>query len=386
MFTVTQTVRNEGTAVVALRPYGLVSRTADPAQDSIYLQHEGPIGVLGGVLEEDEYVEIVQKGLVTRTTTGGWFGFTDKYWLVALAPDQASAVDVRVMNTKQVADNRFQTDYVGPAMTITPGASQSVTTHFFAGAKEARVLDGYISSIGIPSFDLAIDFGWFYFLTKPFFYALDFLARLFGNFGFAILAFTVVVKLLLFPLADKSYVSMAKMKVIAPRVKELRDTYAQDPQRMSQEMMALYKKEGVHPLSGCWPVLIQIPIFFALYKVLYVSIEMRHVAFAWMKDLSGPDPSNVFTLFGLLNWSPPSALHLGALPIAMGLSMWLQMRMNPPPTDPAQKMVFGMMPWIFMLTMGGFPAGLIMYWTWSNILSIIQQFVILRRMHVRTFD
>lgn len=387
MFSVTQTVRNDTGAPVVLHPYGLIARSIAPDMPTNFMQHEGAVGVYNNKLFEDHYTALAKDAVVSRSTTGGWFGFTDKYWLVALVPDQQSTVDMRALHARQVSDQRYQVDYLGEAITVAPGATQSSTAHLFAGAKEVRVLDAYETKLGIPHFDLAIDFGWFYFLTKPFFYALDLLAGFLGSFGLAILAFTVVVKALLFPLADHAYVSMAKMKKMTPRMTELRSLYANDQQKQSQEMMALYKQEGINPLSGCWPILIQIPIFFSLYKVLFVSIEMRHAPFyGWIRDLSAADPSNVFNLFGLLPpIGAPLGLHIGAWPLAMGITMWLQMKMNPPPTDPAQRIVFGLMPVIFTFSMAGFPVGLVIYWTWSNLLSILQQYVLMRRMKVRAF-
>lgn len=386
MFSISQSVRNNTGAAVVLHPYGLIARSVEPNPSAMFLQHEGAIGVYEKTLHEDAYEDLNETPLITRKTTGGWFGFTDKYWLVALVPPQDVAIDARSLHAPQVANNRYQVDYLAAPVTVEPGQSQSVTSHLFAGAKELRLLDHYEKALGIPHFDLAIDFGWFYFLTKPFFYSLDWLAGALGGFGLAILAFTVVVKLLLFPLADHAYFSMAKMKVLMPKLTELRAQYASDPQKQSQEMMALYKKEGINPLSGCWPILIQIPIFFALYKVLFVSIEMRHAPFyGWIKDLSAADPSNVFTLFGLLPMDAPLGLHLGLLPILMGITMWLQMKMSPPPTDPAQRIVFGMMPVVFTISMAGFPVGLVLYWTWSNLLSILQQYVLMRRMKIKAF-
>ena len=387
MFTVEQTVRNTTGEAVALRPYGLVLREVSKETfEKGSFDFFGALGVFSNELERATFKELAKKGMVKAESTGGWLGFTDKYWLVALAPAPSERIDARMMHASKVNEMRFQTDYAGAVMTIPAGGQSSATTYFFAGAKEVRVLDGYADTLGIAHFDLAIDFGLLYFLTKPFFYALDVLARIFGNFAFAILAFTVLVKLVLFPLAEKSGVSMAKMKKLAPKVTELREAYANDQQKMGQEMMALYKREGVNPLSGCWPILIQIPIFFALYKVLFISIEMRHVPFLWVPDLSAADPSNIFTLFGLLAWDAPSFLHLGIWPILMAALMALQMKMNPPPTDPAQKVMFGLMPWVFMVMMAAFPAGLVMYWAWSNFLSILQQYVIMRRLKVHLFD
>jgi len=379
LFTITQSVTNTSGAAVTLHPYGLVARDTPPNPDAMFLQHEGAIGVFEGKLHEDTYKDLASDAIMKRTTTGGWFGFTDKYWLVALMPAQDKPISTRALHAPQVGAHRYQVDYLDDAgIKVEAGATASSTTHLFAGAKELGLLDQYEKAIGVKHLDLAIDFGWFYFLTKPFFYALNWLAGALGGFGLAILAFTVVVKLLLFPLADHAYFSMAKMKVLMPKLQELRQTYANDPQKQSQAMMELYKKEGVHPLSGCWPILIQIPIFFALYKVLFVSIEMRHAPFyGWIHDLSAADPSNIFTLFGLLPWASP--LHIGALPIMMGVTMWLQMKMSPPPTDPAQRIVFGLMPVILTVSMASFPAGLVIYWTWSNVLGVLQQYYIMRK-------
>lgn len=385
MFTITQSVKNETGRPVTLHPYGLVARAAEPDAGSSFLPHEGVVGVYDGQLHEDNYKSLNQQTAAVRTTTGGWFGFTDKYWLVALVPPQDGEVTVRALHVPQIAADRYQADYMAAPVTVAPGATGSVESRLFAGAKEVRLLDHYKNDLQITHFDLAVDFGWFYFLTKPFFYAITALAGVLGNLGLAIMAFTVLVKLLLFPLADHAYFSMAKMKQMMPKLQEIRETYASDQQKQSQEMMALYKKEGIHPLSGCWPILIQIPIFFALYKVLYVAIEMRHAPFyGWVHDLSAADPSNLFSLFGLLP-GPILGVHIGALPLLMGLTMWLQMKMNPPPTDPAQRVVFGMMPIIFTISMAGFPVGLVIYWTWSNLLSILQQYVLMRRMKVRAF-
>lgn len=299
----------------------------------------------------------------------------------------------RTLHASQLGPNRFQSDYTASTVTLNAGESTSRTTHLFAGAKEVRMLAEYESSLNIPRLELAIDFGWFYYITKPFFYAIDILAHFLGtlgfvgNFGLAILLFTLIVKIGLFRIANHAYVSMSKMKAVAPKLQELRETYKNDPQRMGQETMALYKKEQINPLSGCWPMLIQIPIFFALYKVLYGTIEMRHAPFyGWITDLSAADPTNLFNLFGLLPFTPPAMLHIGILPLMMGTSMWLQMKMNPPPTDEAQKFIFGIMPIVFTWMMASFPAGLVIYWTWSNILSILQQYIIMRRMHVKTFS
>lgn len=385
MFTVQDKVVNTSNKIVTLRPFGLISRAIDLNRGFEY-GHTGPLGVYNNVFEQKKYKNVIESGIIKWSSVGGWLGFSDKYWLVALVPDQSADITARVMNAKRVAENRFQTDFFGQGITIAAGDSTTMTNRFFAGAKEVRTLDAYTKNLNIPHFDLAIDFGWLYFITKPFFYALDILAQLLGNFGYAILAFTVLVKLALFPLADRSYVSMAKMKKLTPKIIEIRQTYADDQQRISKEILALYKAENVNPVSGLWPLFIQIPIFFSLYRVISINIEMRHVAFAWINDLSNMDTTNIFTLFGYFPWDHPSFMHLGAWPVLMALTMALQMRMNPPPTDAAQKFIFGAMPWILMVTMSSFPAGLVMYWTWSNMLSIAQQYVIMHRMHVRTFN
>lgn len=387
MFTITDRVENRGTAPVSMYPYGRIMRAVDINHPTTYVLHEGPLGIYNGTLSEDHYSDLLKNPEpLVRTTTGGWFGFTDKYWLVAMAPPQDQSMTARTLHASKLGENRFQSDYTASTVTLQPNESTSRTTHLFAGAKEVRMLANYEKSLGIPRLELAIDFGWFYYITKPFFYAIDILAHFFGNFGVAILIFTVIIKLALFPIANHAYISMTKMKALAPKLQELRETYKNDPQRMGQETMGLYKKEQINPLSGCWPMLIQIPIFFALYKVLYGTIEMRHAPFyGWITDLSAPDPTNMFNLFGLLSFTPPSALHIGVLPLLMGISMWLQMKMNPPPTDEAQKFIFGIMPFMFTWMMAAFPAGLVLYWTWSNVLSILQQYVIMRRMHVNAF-
>jgi YidC/Oxa1 family membrane protein insertase len=274
----------------------------------------------------------------------------------------------------------YQADYLGEALAIAPGATVANTTRLFAGAKEVAVVDGYEESLGIKRFDLMVDWGWFYFITKPMFYALDFFFRWTGNFGVAILLVTVIIKILFFPLANKSYASMAKMKAVQPEMMAIRDRYAEDKMKQQQALMELYKKEKINPLAGCWPVLIQIPVFFALYKVLFVTIEMRHAPFfGWIRDLAAPDPTSIFNLFGLLPFAVPAFLLLGVWPILMGITMFVQMKLNPEPTDPVQKMVFTWMPVFFTFLLGSFPAGLVIYWTWNNFLSILQQAYIMRK-------
>ena len=372
---------------VTLFPYGLVRRQDTPPSSGLYILHEGPLGVFDETLIEQDYGDLREAGgngiTVTPTTAGGWIGITDKYWLAALLPSQTEKFAFSFKSLPGRSD-RYQVDYINQTgMTLRAGGVVAVEGRLFAGAKKVALLDQYKDKYGIPNFDLAIDFGWFYFLTKPFFYALSWLYQLFGNFGVATLAFTVVVKLAFFPLANKSYHSMAKMRVLAPKLQSLRETYGDDRMRLNQEMMALYKAEKVNPAAGCLPVLLQIPVFFALYKVLFVTIEMRHAPFfGWIADLSAPDPTSVFNLFGILPYSVdflPSFLQLGIWPILMGISMFLQMRLNPAPPDPVQAKIFQFMPLFFTFLLATFPAGLVIYWTWNNLLSMAQQWFILKR-------
>lgn len=385
MFTVTQRVRNDSSAPVRLLPYGLVSRTGTPVTQGFYILHEGPLGVFDGKLNEHDYKDVREARTITAQSKGGWIGITDKYWLVSLVPDQAQPMTARFIYNTVNNNDRYQVDTLGQAVEVAPGATAERIDRLFAGAKQVRLLDGYADKLGIANFDLAIDFGWFYFLTKPFFYALDWLARLIGNFGIAILVFTVAVKAVFFPLANKSYHAMAKMKKLQPKMMELRERAGDDKQRLNQELMALYKREKVNPVSGCLPILVQIPVFFALYKVLFVTIEMRHAPFfGWIHDLSAPDPTTIFNLFGLIPWTPPSLLMLGAWPIIMGVTMWLQMRLNPAPPDPVQAKVMSFLPFVFTFMLASFPAGLVIYWAWNNLLSIAQQWIILRQEGVKT--
>jgi YidC/Oxa1 family membrane protein insertase len=381
MFTVTQRVRNTGAAPVRLLPYSLVSRHGTPHTEGFYILHEGPLGVFDGKLYETKYDDLKSAKTVTKPTTGGWIGITDKYWLVSLVPDQKQAVTARFLHTTRGNEDRYQVDAMADQpLEVAPGATAEQTARLFAGAKQVKLLDAYAEKYGITNFDLAIDFGWFYFLTKPFFYALDLLARLIGNFGLAILVFTVIVKAVFFPLANKSYHAMAKMKKLQPQMQQLRERFDDDKARLNQEMMALYKREKVNPMAGCLPILIQIPVFFALYKVLFVTIEMRHAPFyGWIHDLSAPDPTTIFNLFGLIPWNPPAMLMLGAWPLIMGVTMYLQQKMNPAPPDPVQQKVFAFLPVVFTFMLASFPAGLVIYWAWNNLLSIIQQWIIMRQ-------
>ncbi len=385
MFTVTDKVENTGAKTIDLNPYGLVSRTGTPPEESnlSYISFDGLIGVMQNTLEEVRYTDLMEEKQENFTTNdGGWVGITDKYWLSALIFDQ-KAKDVSTkfsyhnVNKKDV----FQTDYLLPMLSLASGESMESTNRLFVGAKEINTLDAYAEEYNIPRFDLAIDFGWYYFLTKPFLYILDFLNAFLGNMGLAILVFAFLLRVLVFPIANKSYVSMHKMKLLQPKIKELSERYKDNKQKLSQEMMALYKKEKVNPASGCLPALIQIPIFFSLYKVLYIAIELRQAPFyGWIHDLSMPDPTSVFTLFGLIDWPIPGFLDIGVWPLIMGISMYIQFKLNPQPADKTQAMVFAWLPVIFTFMLAHFASGLVIYWAWSNILSIIQQRVIIFRM------
>jgi len=386
MITVDDSVESTLATPVTLFPYGLVRRHGTPPTTGIYILHEGALGVFDETLREEDYGDMkdADDGVteIKPEEAGGWIGFTDKYWLAALVPDQSAKMNFAFKSLAGSTD-RYQVDYIASEpMVLAAGDVVSSQTRLFAGAKKVSLLDGYAEELGIANFDLAIDFGWFYFLTKPFFYAINWLNNLLGNFGLAVLAFTVIVKLVFYPLANKSYRSMGKMRVLAPKVQEIRERHSEDRMAMNQAMMALYKEEKVNPAAGCLPVLLQIPVFFALYKVLFVTIEMRHAPFfGWIIDLSAPDPTSVFNLFGLIPFSVdflPPFLQLGAWPIMMGLSMWLQMRLNPAPPDPVQARIFQFMPIIFTFLLATFPAGLVIYWTWNNLLSMAQQWYIIR--------
>jgi len=381
MFTITQKVENTGTAAATLYPYGLVSRWGTPKTQDIYILHEGPLGVLDGTLKEMKYKKLREDDhLMEVKSKGGWIGITDKYWLTALVPDQGMPVDARMSWRNVDGIDRYQTDWLGDALPVAAGASIETTSHFFAGAKELSKLDAYGDKLGIPRFDLAIDFGWFYFLTKPFFYFLRFIHSQVANFGIAIMIFTVVIKGAFFPIANKSYKAMSKMKKLQPEIKKLQERFGDDRARLNQEMMALYKREKANPVSGCLPIVIQIPVFFALYKVLYVTIEMRQAPFfGWIHDLSVPDPTTLFNLFGAIAWNPPQMLHIGVWPLIMGVTMFLQQKLNPAPADPVQAKMFTFLPIIFTFMLANFPAGLVIYWAWSNTLSILQQWLIMKR-------
>ncbi|MGX9390238.1 membrane protein insertase YidC [Nitrobacteraceae bacterium UC4446_H13] len=405
LFSIKDEVVNSGSAPVTLYPFALISRHGTPQVSGYYILHEGLVGYLGDQgLQEYSYKKIAESKSVNFKVTNGWLGITDKYWASALLPETTAALQARFSSQLLGTTQTYQTDYLEDPQTIAPGATGGTSTRLFAGAKEAKVVGlnfpldsfgGYNKQLGLNHFDLLIDWGWFYFITKPMFLVLDFFFHLFGNFGVAILLVTVLVKLVFFPLANKSYASMAKMKAMQPQLAALKERFPDDKMKQQQEMMAIYKREKINPVAGCLPVALQIPVFFSLYKVLFVTIEMRHAPFfGWIKDLSAHDPTNLFTLFGLLHFDPTQLpvighyLALGLWPIIMGITMWFQMKLNPTPPDPTQKMIFDWMPLIFTFMLASFPAGLVIYWAWNNTLSVLQQSYIMRRngVKVELFD
>lgn len=384
MFSIDDTVTNNSGSPVTLSSYGRITKFWKPATRTTYLLHEGMVGELGkGGLKEITYGKMEkEKESTVDKATGGWLGITDKYWAAALIPPQTETYKPRFSYFTN-GRPRWQADFLSNAVTIAPGQSQTINNRFFAGAKQNSVLNTYEKQ-GVEKFSLMIDWGWFFFITKPMFYFIDFLYKFTGNFGVAILLVTVTLKAIFFPLANKSYASMARMKKVQPMMTEIRERYADDKMKQQQAMMELYKTEKINPLAGCWPMLIQIPVFFALYKTLYVTIEMRHAPFfGWIHDLAAPDPTSVFNLFGLLHYPLPHFLMIGAWPLIMGITMFFQMRMNPTPPDPTQQMIFTWMPVVFTFMLASFPAGLVIYWAWNNTLSVIQQGIIMKRQGVK---
>jgi YidC/Oxa1 family membrane protein insertase len=406
LFTLKDDVSNVGNAPVTLYPFALISRHGAPQVSGYYILHEGLIGYLGDKgLQEYGYKKIDDDKVVNFKVTNGWLGITDKYWASALLPDTNAQLQARFSSNPVGAIRTYQTDYLQDPQTIAIGGTGTANARLFAGAKEASVVGinfpfaghgGYNKQLNLNHFDLLIDWGWFYFITKPMFLALDWFYHLIGNFGVAILLVTVLVKLLFFPLANKSYASMAKMKSVQPQLAALKERYPDDKVKQQQEMMEIYKKEKINPVAGCLPIALQIPVFFSLYKVLFVTIEMRHAPFyGWIKDLSAPDPTTIFNLFGLIPFDPMVLgphlgpyLMLGVWPIIMGITMWIQMKINPAPPDPTQKMIFDWMPLIFTFMLASFPAGLVIYWAWNNLLSVLQQSFIMRKngVKVELFD
>ncbi len=393
MFTVTQKVTNNGVGDRILRAYATVTQRNIPEEFSNFMiLHEGPLGVIGTKLYERKYKKLAKNKnkSVAAEGVGGWVAITNKNWLAAAIPAQDQAIEAQLTNRGTADAPIFEAFYAMPAETIAPGQSLSKTSYIFGGPKDVDLLQSYEAKVedgglGVYDFDKAVDWGHLFFLTRPIFYTLNFFGDLTGNFGVAILILTLIVKLLLFPLANKSYESMSKMKKLQPEIKKLQERYADDKMKMQQEMMTLYKKEKMNPMAGCLPVLFQMPIFFALYKTLFVTIELRHQPFLYISDLSSPDPTTIFNLFGLLPFDPTAlpliggVLAIGFLPLLMGAAMWFQMKLNPPPTDPVQAQIFGLMPFVFVFIFAPFAAGLVLYWFWNTFLGILQQWYIMKR-------
>ena len=396
LFTVTDTVANFSAQPITIAPFGRVERQGvPPGLGKNQILHEGAIGTFGTpgdyATQQSKYSAWLKKPVQSFETTGGWMGITDKYWMAALIPDQTERLDaefrVRDVNGLMVHEVNLQ----GQARTIAPGRQVTETQRLFAGAKRKEILSAYEQALDLPRFIYAIDWGFLFFLTRPIFIVVEFFYGVLGNFGLAILALTLTVRLIMFPLANKSYESMSKMRTLQPKMEELKKKFPDDPAAQQKELMALYQKEKINPLAGCLPLLVQIPFFYAVYKMLTVTIEMRHQPFfGWITDLSAPDPSTIWTLYGLIPWDPSSAPLIGTylvgtfalsiLAIFYGLTMWLQMAMSPPAPDPMQRRIFQFMPIVFTFIMATFPAGLLIYWAWSNILTIIQQYVIMHRL------
>ncbi len=378
MFSIDQAVENNSGAKVTLYPYGLIKRVYDVKNAQSSVVHEGMIGVVDSNLKEIKYKKLEDKESQSFKTDGGWAGFSDRYWFSALILDKNVENKVKFSNT---GNGGYQVDYVGAPVSIEAGSLGSSSGKMFAGAKEIKLLDRYTKQFNIDKFDLAVDFGWYYFLTKPFFYILDFLYHIIGNMGWAILLFAALLRLAMYPIAGKSFESMSKMKKVQPKIKELQERYGEDKMKLQQEMMNLYRKEKINPAAGCLPMLIQIPVFFSLYKVLNISIEIRHAPFiGWIKDLSAPDPLTLSTIF---HFPVPGLLDIGVWPIIMGLTMFIQQKLNPAPANKDQARMFMMLPIIFTFMLGHFASGLVIYWSLSNILSILQQKAIMRKNGVK---
>ncbi len=390
MFTIADHVANKGSAPVKLFPYSYVARQNIPKTTNTWILHQGFVGVSGGSEVDAKYDDFKEPGTPPKTfsSTGGWVGITDKYWMAAVIPPQGENFDGAYLGSKTAAGaDAYQANYRLGARTIASGAGADVTHRLFAGAKVVDILRGYQDSQNITHFDLAVDWGWFWFFTRPLFWLLDSFNKFLGNFGLAILALTVVVKLAFFPLANAGFKSMSKMKKVQPEMQRLKELHGDDPQKLQQHMMELYRREKVNPVSGCLPILIQIPVFFSLYKVLFVTIEMRHAPFyGWIQDLSAPDPTSILNLFGLIPYDPHTVLpgflaflSIGAWPIVYGVTQWVQTKLNPPPPDPVQAKMFSFMPVIFTFMFATFPAGLVIYYAWNNLLTVLQQWFIMRR-------
>ncbi len=376
LFTLQQKISNNSSAPISTQFYGIINKNHAPSSKSMgNILHQGMIGAIDGQLQEYTYDKIKDdKKKNFKKGDLEWIGITDKYWLTAFIPDKSEKYSANYNFALKSGQDKYQADYISEAKIIEPGEEMQLTHHMFAGAKKVKLLDKYEAQLGLELFDRAIDFGWFYILTKPIFNLMNFFYKYVGNFGLSIMIVTVIIKVAMFSVANKSYKSMKKMKKLQPQMDRLKELYAEDKPRLNQEVMALYKREKVNPVSGCLPMFVQIPVFFSIYKVLYVTIEMRHAPFfGWIMDLSAPDPTSIFNLFGLLPFTPPGFLMIGAWPIIMATTMFLQQRMSPEPTDPVQAKVMKLMPLMFLFLFSSFPAGLLIYWSWNNVLSIVQQ-------------
>ena len=381
LFKITQQVKNNSNSPIDLFPYAQMTRNKIPDDiQNFYIQHEGFIGVFDDELKEDDYDDVEEKKIV-RESNEGWLGITDKYWMTAFVPEEG-----KNFKSTFLYDNGFKANYIiNEPVTIGKSSSGSNQLRLFIAAKEVETIDGYAADQNINKFDLVIDWGWFYFFTKPLFFVIDYLFKISGNFGTAIVLLTIAIRLIFFPLANFSFKSMAKMKAVQPEMMRLKELHKDDKVKFQQEMMALYRKEKINPASGCLPVLIQIPFFFAIYKMLFISLEMRHQPFfGWIKDLSAQDPTTLFNLFGLIPWDPPSFMIIGIWPILMGASMWVQQKLNPAPADPIQAKIFAFFPLFLTIILASFPSGLVVYWTINNILTIAQQYVIVKKTTVKT--
>jgi YidC/Oxa1 family membrane protein insertase len=380
LFKITETIRNEKSKTIELFHYSQITKNTKPNTENFYILHEGLIGVVDKNLKEETY-STIEKEKKTYTGKSGWFGITDKYWMSAIIPESGKS-----FKAEYSFANSYKANFIISEPTIAnPQKSTSNTLKIFIGAKEVYPIDIYTEKEKIDRFDLSIDWGWFYFITKPLFFVIDYIFKIVGNFGVAIIILTLLVRILFFPLNNYSFKSMAKMKVLQPEMLRIKELYKDDVKRTQQEMMALYKREKVNPLSGCLPILVQIPIFFAVYKMLFVTLEMRHAPFfGWIKDLSAADPTTIFNLFGLIPWNPPSFLMIGVWPILMGITMYFQMKLNPTPPDPIQAKIFAFFPLIMTVMLATFPSGLVVYWTVSNILTMAQQYYIMKKTTVKT--
>ena len=381
LFKITQSIKNNSNKSFQFFPYAQITRNYKPEVTPIYILHEGFLGVFGDELKELDYEDVDEEKFIMNNLKG-WLGITDKYWLTAIVPEKGKNFKSEFLSK----GGKYRANFIiKDSSILNPGDSVTNEIKAFTAAKEVAVIDNYAEKLGIEKFDLTIDWGWFYFFTKPLFFVIDYFFRMTGNFGLAIVIITALVRLIFFPLANYSFRSMAKMKVLQPEMVRLKELHKDDKVKLQQEMMALYKREKVNPISGCLPVLIQIPFFFAIYKMLFVTLEMRHQPFfGWIEDLSARDPTSIFNLFGLIPWDPPTFLMIGAWPILMGISMWVQQKLNPTPPDPVQAKIFMFFPLFLTIILAPFPSGLVVYWTVNNVLTIAQQWVIMRGTKVKT--